>query len=66
MPVFVSGKDFTMKKRSARTPIRCIVLLWGNTGKAFGDQAWNIHLRFCQMLCPYVRTPTSAAAHAQV
>jgi hypothetical protein len=33
----------------------------GNTGKAFGEQAWNIHLRFCQMLCPYVSSPKSAA-----
>jgi hypothetical protein len=34
----------------------------GNTGKAFGDQAWNIHPRFFQMLCHYVRPPTSAGA----
>jgi hypothetical protein len=37
----------------------------GNTGKAFGDTAWNIHLRFCQMLCPYVRPSKSAAMHAK-
>jgi hypothetical protein len=36
----------------------------GNTGKAFGDETWNIHLRFCQMLYPYDSPSISAAALA--
>jgi hypothetical protein len=61
MPAFVLGKDFTMETKIGLYSNLLYRIDSGNTGKAFGERAWNIHLRFCQMLCPYVRSPKSAA-----
>jgi hypothetical protein len=61
MPICVSGKDFTMETQIGLYSNLLHRVDSGNTGKAFGEQARNIHLRFCQMLCPYVSSPKSAA-----
>jgi hypothetical protein len=60
MPVFVSAKDFTMETKISLYPNLLYRIASGNTGKAFGDYAWNIHLRFCQMLYPYDSPSKSA------
>jgi hypothetical protein len=65
MPVFVSGKDFAMETKIGLHPNLRHRVASGNTGKAFGEQAWNIHVCFCQMLYPYVSTLKSAAMHTQ-
>jgi hypothetical protein len=66
MPVFISGKDFTMETKIGLYPNLLHRVASGNTGKAFGEQTWKIHLRFCQMLCPYVRLPRSIASTQKV
>jgi hypothetical protein len=65
MPVFVSGKNFAMETKLDLHPNLLYRIATGNTGKAFGDYAWNIYLRFCQMLYPYVRPPKSIAMCAK-
>jgi hypothetical protein len=65
MPVFILGKNFAIETKIGLYPNLLRRAASGNTGKAFGDEAWNIHPHFCQMLYPYVRPPKSIAIYAK-